>query len=90
MTPIEASLKKNQKLVFSNLQNKRKEHEPKLKLGQLVRTADIRRLFSKVDSAKWSFSYTQLPKSHTKQFLHIEVINYKVQRKPIEFHETNS
>ena len=50
MTPIQASKKVNEKLVYSNLQDKRKELDPNFKLGQLVRTADIKRVFSKGDS----------------------------------------
>ena len=50
MTPIQASKKVNEKIVYSNLQDKRKKFNPKYKLGQLVRTSDIRRVFSKGDS----------------------------------------
>ena len=42
MTPVQATKKRNEKLVYSNLQDKRKKHNPKFKLGQLVRTADIK------------------------------------------------
>ena len=42
MTPREASLKRNQKLVYSNLQDRRDRQKSKSKLGQLVRTSDIR------------------------------------------------
>ena len=44
MTPIEASEKVNGKTVYSNLQDKREKHKPKYNLGDLVRTADIRKL----------------------------------------------
>ena len=43
MTPNQASKKSNEKLVYSNLQNKRKILNPKYKLCQLVRTADIKK-----------------------------------------------
>ena len=55
MTPIQASKKSNEKLVYSNLQDKRKILNPKYKLGQLVRTADIKRVFSKGDSTDYSY-----------------------------------
>ena len=55
MKPIDASKKSNEKEVFSNLQDKRKILNPKYKLGQLVRTADIKRVFSKGDSTNWSY-----------------------------------
>ena len=55
MTPIQASIKSNEKLVYSNLQDKRRKLNPKFKLGQLVRTADIKRVFSKGDSTNYSY-----------------------------------
>ena len=55
MTPIQASKKSNEKLVFSNLQDRRVKQLPKFKLGDLVRTADIKRVFSKGDFSNWSY-----------------------------------
>ena len=55
MTPIQASKKSNQKLVCSNLLDQRVKQQPKFKLGQLVRTADIKRVFSKGDSTNYSY-----------------------------------
>ena len=45
MTPIQASKKSNEKIVYSNLQDKRQKQKPKYKLGQLVRSADIKKSF---------------------------------------------
>ena len=56
MTPSQASKKVNEKEVFSNLRDDRVKRQPKFKLGQLVRTADIKRVFSKGDSTNWSFN----------------------------------
>ena len=47
MTPIQACKKSNEKEVFSNLRDNRVKQKPKFKLGQVVRTADITRVFSK-------------------------------------------
>ena len=55
MTPIQASEKSNEKIVYSNLQDRRVKQKPKLELGQLVRTADIKRVISKGDSTNWSY-----------------------------------
>ena len=55
MKPIDASKKPNEKLVYSNLKDDREVPKPKFKLGQLVRTADIKRVFSKGDSTNWSY-----------------------------------
>ena len=54
MTPIKASKITNQKKVLNNLQDKRKKQKPKFKLGDLVRTADIDKTFSKGDTTNWS------------------------------------
>ena len=55
MTPIQASKKINEKVEYNNLQDKRQKQKPKFQLGQLVRTADIKRVFSKRDSTNYSY-----------------------------------
>ena len=56
MTRVQASKKtKNDKIVYSNLKDNREIQKPKFKLSQLVRTADIKRVFSKGDSTNWSY-----------------------------------
>ena len=55
MKPIDASRKSNQKLVYNNLKDDREKQKPKYKLGQLVRTADIKKVFSKGDSTNYSY-----------------------------------
>ena len=54
ITPIQASLKKNEGLVSKSFLDKRKKVEPKFQVNSLVRIADIKRLFSKRDTTKWS------------------------------------
>ena len=48
MTPIQASKQVNENKVLHNLQDERKKHKPKFKLGDLVRTTDIDKTFSQV------------------------------------------
>ena len=55
MTPIQASKKINEKLVYNNLQDQRVKQPPKYKLRQLVRTSDIKKVFSKGDSTNYSY-----------------------------------
>ena len=55
MTPFRASKKSNEKLVYSNLQDRRVRQKPKFDLGQLFRTADIKKVFSKGDSTNYSY-----------------------------------
>ena len=50
LTPIQASLKTNEGFVYKNLLDKRKKIEPKFQIKDLVRTADIKRTFSKGDT----------------------------------------
>ena len=65
MTPTQASKKSNEKEVFYNLQEKREKHKPKDHLGQLVRSADIRKVFCKGYSTNWSYKiYTKTEKIH--------------------------
>ena len=60
MFPVLASKKANEKLVNSNLQDKREKPIPKYKLGDLLITTDIKRVFSKGDSTNYSYKlYTK-------------------------------
>ena len=82
MTPIQASKKSNGKLVYSNLQDKRKILDPKYKLGQLVRTAEIKRVFSKGESTNWSY------KSYTiTEVIHDTIPSYKIDCLPERYNE---
>ena len=55
MTPNQASKKSNERKVYSKLQDRRVRQQPKYKLGQKVRTSDIRKVFSKGDSTNYSY-----------------------------------
>ena len=55
MTPTQASKKVNEKVVYNNLQDRRVKQKPKFHLGQLIRTADIKKVFSKGDSTNYSY-----------------------------------
>ena len=54
LTPIQASLK-NEGYVYKNLLDKRKKVKPKFQINDLVRTADLKRTFSKGDTTNWSY-----------------------------------
>ena len=47
--------KSNQKLVYNNLKDDREVLKPKINLGQLVGTADIKQVFSKGDGTNWTY-----------------------------------
>ena len=55
MTPIQASLKKNEGFVYKNLIDKRNKIKPKFQINNLVRTADLKKTFSKGDTTNWSY-----------------------------------
>ena len=55
MTPVQASKKVNEKLVYLNLRDDGEKQTTKYKLGQLVRTADIKRVFIKGDFTNYSY-----------------------------------
>ena len=54
MTLIQASLKKNEGYVYKNLLDKRKKIKPNFQRNDLVRTADLKKTFSKGDTTNWS------------------------------------
>ena len=83
MTPNQANKKSNEKLVYSNFQDKRKKLNPKYKLGQLVRTADIKRVFSKGDSTNYSYKVNTVT-----EVLHDSVPSYRFNYLP-ERHNEN-
>ena len=55
LTPIQASLKKNEGYVYINLLDKRKKIKPKFQINDLVRVADLKRTFSKGATTNWSY-----------------------------------
>ena len=55
LSPKDASLKKNEGYVYKNLLDKRKKVKPKFHINDLVRTADLKRTFSKGDTTNWSY-----------------------------------
>ena len=65
LSPIQASLKKNEGYVYKNLLDKRKKVKPTFQINDLVRTADLKKTFSKGDTANWSYKLYKI----------IEIIN---------------
>ena len=82
MTPIQASKKANEKIVYSNLQDKRKILNPKYKLGQLVRVSDIRRVFSKGDSTNYSYKFYTIT-----EVIHDTIPSYRIDYLPERYNE---
>ena len=55
LTPIQGSLKKSEGFVNKNFLDKRKKIKPKYEIGDIVRTADLKKTFSKSDTTNWSY-----------------------------------
>ena len=55
LSPKDASLKKNEGYVYKNLLDKRKKVKPKFQINNLVRSADLKKTFSKGDTTNWSY-----------------------------------
>ena len=77
MTPVQASKKASEKLVSSILQDRRVKQQPKNKLGQLVGTADIKKVFSKGDSTNYSYLLYTIT-----EVIHDTIPSYKINYLP--------
>ena len=82
MTPGQASKKTNEKIVYSNLRDNREIRKPKFKLGQLVRTADIKRVFSKGDSTNWSYKLYTIT-----EVIHDTILSYRLNYLPETYNQ---
>ena len=82
MTPFQASKKANERKVYSNLQDRRVRQKPKIELGQLVRTADIKRVFSKGDSKNYSYILYTIT-----EVIHDTIPSYRLNYLPERYNE---
>ena len=82
MTPNQASKKSNEKEVYSNLQDRRVNQQPKYKLAQLVRTADIKWVFTKGDSTNYSYKLYTIT-----EFIHDTIPSYRIEYLPERYNE---
>ena len=82
MTPIQASKKSNEKEVYSNLKDNREIRKPKFKLGDLVRTSDIKKVFSKGDSTNYSYTLYTIT-----EVIHDTIPSYRINYLPERYNE---
>ena len=83
MTPIQASVKKNEGFVYKILLDKRRKKTPKFQIYDLVRTSDLKKTFSKSDTTNWSYNLYKIT----------EIINdtkpsYKIDSLPERYKES--
>ena len=82
MTPIQASLKKNEGFIYKNLLDKRKKVSPKFQLNDLVRTADLKKKFSKGDTTNWSYKLHKIT-----ELINDTIPSYKINNLPERYNE---
>ena len=82
MTPIQAIKKVKEKEVFSNLRDDRVKRQPKFKLGHIVRTDDIRKVFSKGDSTNYSYKLYTIT-----EVIHDTIPSYRSDYLPERYNE---
>ena len=83
LTPIQASLKKNEGYVYKNLLDKRKKVKPKFQINNLVRTADLKKTFSKGDTTNWSYNLYKIT-----EIINDKIPSYKIDNLPERYNES--
>ena len=73
MAPVQASKKSKEKEVYSNLPDRRVRQKPKFKLGYLVRTADIKKVFSKRHNTNYSYNLYTIT-----EIIHDTIPSYRI------------
>ena len=80
--PIDASKKSNEKIVFDKLRDDRIRRQQKFKLGQLFRTADIKKVFSKSDSTNYNYKLYTIT-----EVIHDTIPSYRIDYLPERYNE---
>ena len=83
ITPKDASLKKNEGFVYKNLLDKRKKVKPKYEVNSLVRTADLKKTFSKGDTTNWSYKLYKMT-----EIINDTIPSYRLDNLPERYNES--
>ena len=83
MTPIQASSKKNEGYVYKNLIDKRKKVTTKFQINDLVRTADLKKTFSKGDTTNWSYKLYKITET-----INDTIPSYEIDNLPERYNES--
>ena len=83
LSPIQASLKKNEGFVYKNLIDKRNKIKPKYKIGDLVRTVDLKKTFSKGDTTNLSYKLYKIT-----EIINDTIPSYKINNLPERYNES--
>ena len=82
LTPIQASLKKNESLAYKSLLDKRKKVTPKFQINKLVRVGDLKKTFSKGDTTNWSYKLYKIT-----EVINDTITSYKIGNLPERYNE---
>ena len=83
LTPIQASLKKNESYVYKNLIDKPNKIKPKFQINDLVRTADLKKTFSKSDTTSWSYKLYKIT-----EIVNDTIPSYKINNFPERYNQS--
>ena len=83
LMPVQASLKKNEGHVYKILLDKRRETIPKIQINDFVRTADLRRTFSKRDTTNWFYKLYKITET-----INDTIPSYKIDNSPERYIES--
>ena len=83
LTPIQASLKKNEGFVYKILLDKRNKIKPKFQINDLVRTADLKKTFSKGDTTNWSYKLYKIT-----EIINDTIPSYRLDNLPERYNES--
>ena len=83
LTPIQASMKKNEGFVYKNLLDKRNKINPKFQINDLVRTADLKKTFSKGDTTNWRYKLFKITET-----INDTIPSYKIDNLPARYNES--
>ena len=83
LSPKDASLKKNEGFVYKNLIDKRKKVKPKFQINDLVRTADLKKTFSKGDTTNWSYKLYKI-----REIINDTIPSYKIDNLTERYNES--
>ena len=76
-------MKKNEGYVYKNLLDERKKIKPKYEIGNLVRTADLKKTFSKGDTANWSYKLYKIT-----EIIKDTIPSYRLDNLPERYNES--
>ena len=82
LSPKDASLKKNEGFVYKNLLDKHKKIKPQFQINDLVRTADLKKTFSKGDTTNWSYKLYKIT-----EIINDRIPSYKIDNLPERYNE---